>query len=231
MSMMEPDDAEWMPADDPAAQGMHGGWMNADQYDERVWGLPPRPPPGVRPPTGQLPGRPVWPFWGYWGYRLRNAQRDIKYLAEVVNDILDARLEQLAQTGVPGVTDGSNAAPGNVGEFVSGTFTAPYGQPSPTVAMVSGPVLSPGDWDMWANVAFSTAIAGGAFELKPVPSGTSNNMSASDFTTSIEAVQLNGMTARGIYSVQTLLAFQIYVATPPATSGTVTLRVEARRRR
>lgn len=223
------------------------------------WRPPHAPPPGCGPWSGPGPGGGGWPFWGYWGFRLRNAWRDIKFLQKVVHDIVNDMVDDGliapgpnapttgpgsgtgTTTGVKGVTDGSDAAPGMVGEFMKGQVDIAFGgYPQITQTTVSPLVLSPGDWDIRAAMSFTVPINVGSFQLSPIPTGVSNSMigaiGVSDPTAWAmqNALSLIGKTARGSVSVPTLLPFSIYISQlglTTMTAGTATLFVEARRMR
>lgn len=57
-----------------------------------------------------------------------------------------------------GVTDGSNAAPGNVGEFLTITG-ANVGLSNANPTNLTSLSLSPGDWQVWGNATFSSSVA------------------------------------------------------------------------
>lgn len=143
-----------------------------------------------------------------------------------------------------GVTDGSDAAPGEVGEFIASSTTVNFPS-TPNNAVVSAAVLQPGDWDCYAGFLPNAWLAGCVIGLSPVPAGVSNAMPAQsgDATTSSTATIItesdaivNCATARASVTVPTLMAFQIgtnfllpAAAAPQAGSGT--FRFAARRRR
>jgi hypothetical protein len=56
-------------------------------------------------------------------------------------------------SGIAGVTDGSNARPGSVGEFMQAVLEIGGGGSVATAATVSytGFTLTPGDWDVWGT--------------------------------------------------------------------------------
>jgi hypothetical protein len=60
-------------------------------------------------------------------------------------------------SGILGVTDGSNAAAGIVGEFKSASISSsgPTGIPTGTATAVMSMILGAGDWDVWALAGFS----------------------------------------------------------------------------
>lgn len=137
---------------------------------------------------------------------------------------------------VMGVTDGSNAAPGQVGEFVTGTATFNYPASGTPTTTLSPLVVQPGDWDLYSYMTTSTDTGTGAyFQLNPLPVGVSNSMTGwygvgGSTEPLSEFAFVIGLTARGSFSVPTLLAFQVGIGTPPA-AGVATLVVSARRRR
>jgi hypothetical protein len=62
---------------------------------------------------------------------------------------------------ITGVTDGSDAAAGKVGEYISSQVLsgAAVSLTSGTVANVTSIALTAGDWDVWGNVAFTGGAA------------------------------------------------------------------------
>lgn len=140
---------------------------------------------------------------------------------------------------IKGVTDGSNAKPGEVGEFVTGSATMNYAAyPSDTTSLISTLVIAPGDWDIWAWVETSTPVGAAAFSLSPLPAGMSNNMGGGGVPASVSGTEewlVNiGKAARGSFTVPTLLSFSVTVhqaINAALLAGSATLNVEARRRR
>jgi hypothetical protein len=64
-----------------------------------------------------------------------------------------SRSDHVHPTGpVKGVVDGSNAAAGNVGEFLSASITTAVNLTTAVAASVGSLVLTPGDWDVWGQV-------------------------------------------------------------------------------
>jgi hypothetical protein len=153
---------------------------------------------------------------------------------------LQCMLAQAGPIALQGVTDGSNALAGNIGEYIILSGSLPYAAyPTATSGVVSVGVLPPGDWNITGNMQASSLTGPASFHLTPVPVGMSNQMWAvtNVFTTagaSEENIALNAQAARGNFSVPTLLAFTIGInqgvaSTLPA--GTATLTLEARRMR
>jgi hypothetical protein len=140
-----------------------------------------------------------------------------------------------------GVVDGSDAAPGQVGEFLTATGTFAYAAGTTGGVTSTGSInlisMPPGDWDLTISAAFSTLITSALFELNPFPvTGMSNQMIGlnGNFTTGsmVEAVII-GQSARGSFAVTTALVFevQVYQVGTALLAGTMSLRIEARRRR
>lgn len=256
MSQIEPYDYSQFPPDDDdefePMQMRGGSWQPG-------W----RPPhsPGPRPPHGPPwppgPGHGGWPFWGYWGFRLRSAWRDVKFLNRLIGDIVNEQIDNgiiapgpnyvppsgttpTPSPGIKGVTDGSDAGPGQVGEFVTGTATLAYTANANTTGAVSPIVMQPGDWDINSTVICSSNPGGVHWMLNPVPTGVSNDLQGwtgeliGGGGTSINPGLNIGRSARGSFSVPTLLAFSVTInnsTNPTLPAGTATLTVEARRRR
>jgi hypothetical protein len=143
---------------------------------------------------------------------------------------------------IVGVVDGSDAAPGEVGEFLTAIGTFNYAaSPATSTGQLAMINMPPGDWDIWASASFTTLIESTLFHLNPVPTGMSNSMfglmglfSVSNLVSmDVETLVLVGQTARGSFAVPTLLSFEVQVFQGSASlpAGTMILRVEARRRR
>lgn len=134
-----------------------------------------------------------------------------------------------------GVTNGSNAQPGQVGEWVEFVATAAYTAASQTQNLTMG-VLQPGDWDCTAFCEYSTYITGSQFILAPQPAGFSNTMfgateSAGD--TGILGITTVSPLARASISVPSLVVFSLTTNGPSAgpSAGQATLTFDARRAR
>jgi hypothetical protein len=141
-------------------------------------------------------------------------------------------LSQMGPIPFQGVTDGSNALAGNIGEFIQATGTVNYPASVTTTSVISVTVVPPGDWDFWGKLDLSAVAVVNSWvvTLSPLPAGMSNNMSGQVVPPELTSGHLNG--ARGSFSVPTLLAFSSTLNnTTAATGGTGTLTLEARRRR
>lgn len=130
-----------------------------------------------------------------------------------------------------GVTNGSAAQPGQVGEFinlstaVSFPVTASYAQP------VTLGVLQPGDWNCWAYLGQSVLTTGSYMTLNPVPAGFSNVLAQELAGPGLaEATVLVAPACEALISVPTLIAFTLTTNTGGAgTAGNATLFFSARR--
>jgi hypothetical protein len=151
-----------------------------------------------------------------------------------------AMLSQMGSIPFQGVTDGSDAKAGIIGEYIVMRGSAPYAAyPTNTTASISVGVLPPGDWNVTATMVSTTLVGSADFHLAPQPTGMSNEMwgVANAFTSggvSEQNISLNAQAARGSFSVPTLLAFTIDIGQSAAASlpaGTATVQVEARRMR
>lgn len=137
-----------------------------------------------------------------------------------------------------GVVDGSNAAPGEVGEFITGTVTMSYAAyPSATTQTMTVLNVPPGDWDFTVSSAYTGLIGGSQFALSPKPVGMSNDMigeNANFALGTMENIVVIGQSARGSFAVTTVMAFEMNVDNSPTSTlaaGTMSLRLEGRRRR
>jgi hypothetical protein len=147
---------------------------------------------------------------------------------------LMAMLSQIGPYPVQGVTDGSNAAPGMIGEWVA--MAANFNIPTASqlgLAVTVG-VLSPGDWTCFAYANTSVVVSDLSFRLVPVPAGFSNSMDGAvgSFPGMLNAT-IVGPPARASITVPTLVAFGLNTNTSAAgpTAGTGIMNFEARRSR
>lgn len=134
-----------------------------------------------------------------------------------------------------GVTDGSDAQPGEVGEFIH-LKSLPGFSLTPNVAFhqaVTSGVLPPGDWDCWAYCGFSTVLQEASLLLDPLPAGFTNNMLA--FSTivpvTLEGVLLVSLMARALTAAPSMIVWDLGVLSTTAVTGQAELEFYARRRR
>lgn len=223
-------------------------WVWDPQATNPIW--PPNPMPC--PPPQQCGPMPVPPSC-FSQVAKANACWDqsqalYNLVSKVVTDIfatnpgiIPAPPPSAGSGPIHGVTDGSNAQPGDVGEFfqVSPSFTfAAY--PNNTTTTVSAAVLQPGDWNLASALSFGVAVGPVSWALSPVPPGLSNAMNgyAVDLNPNVtffaETGIITGFPARASVSVPTLLAFSVNVgqsALASLTAGTGYLILEGRRAR
>jgi hypothetical protein len=170
----------------------------------------------------------------------RHPQRTAPPPAVIVRD-LPAPSSSTSTIGpIIGVVDGSDAAPGEVGEFLTGGGSFNYAAGSAAGVTTTGQLdllnMPPGDWDFTVSAAFSTLITSALFRLNPQPTGVSNQMFGlnGNFTMAGEETSIIiGQSARGSFAVTTLMSFevQVYQGTAALPAGLMTMRIEARRRR
>jgi hypothetical protein len=140
-----------------------------------------------------------------------------------------------------GVVDGSDASPGQVGEFLTAVGSFAYAAGNVGDGLSTGHInlinMPPGDWDLTISASFSTVITSALFNLDPFPvTGMSNAMAGLNgnfTTTTMEVAIIIGQSARGSFAVNTALVFlvEVYQGTTSLPGGTMDLRIEARRRR
>lgn len=215
---------------------------------------PPASPPMVWPPSN--PSGTVIPFplpWGQTGCcppggmdALMKCYCDIQQASAFIGQIM---LDQIANnpaiiaaiiagieasgSSLPtvGVTNGTDAQPGQVGQWVS--FMQSIGYPATnTIQPLSMGVLNPGDWDVWgyATIPDNTDVIGYALQLNPVPVGFSGDLYAINSTAGApEEVSLVTTTERALISVPTLVVFNVH--TNSTAAGTLSVWFNARRRR
>jgi hypothetical protein len=178
-------------------------------------------------------------------YRLNQCYDDVKamqkILTKVMTDLIQSDpsivqtiIEEISKSGssVPqiGVTDGTDAQAGQVGEYVE--FNISGNVPQSTVwspqSVVAG-IMQPGDWDVWGNIGVQAQMMGVAIQLSPAPAGFSNTLDAYMALPDPLSATVIMQTARASLTVPTLLAFNLQtVSTSAATFG---LQIAARRRR
>lgn len=174
-----------------------------------------------------------------WGQDLMQCWDQINQLKCIIKQIM-AEVGGPIRTGpIRGVVDGSDARPGDVGEYFSASVTLAYAAGVNTQTTLSPTVVQPGDWDLWSTMEFSTITGYVQFQLSPQPVGMSHDLrgQTGQFVTETGEGQANtviGRTGRGSFSVPTLLPFSVQIdqgigAGQPA--GTAYLVVEGRRRR
>ena len=208
-------------------------------------------------PGGNWPMNPIWPPPQRPGavppscfsqlYALNQCYDDIammqQILAKVVCD-LATNNKEFAQclangiaaagasiTPIVGVTDGSSAAPGIVGEWFYQQTTGPITGAAASTTMVSF-TLQPGDCDVFAEIMCEVFVSSAQFALSPQPASMSDAMSAIIAVPGgVEAVYLSGPLSRLSTNVPVLLPFQCEFNTvgTPGGAGTFIFTLKARR--
>lgn len=132
-----------------------------------------------------------------------------------------------------GVTNGSDAQPGQVGEFVEFAASVAYSGASQTVTTSLG-VLQPGDWDCAVYItSLSSPLSSFVYQLSPVPVGFNWSMETGFVSESAgEIVNLTSV-SRGSFAVPTLIAVVLQFNTlgVAGAAGTMGLTFQARRAR
>jgi hypothetical protein len=151
---------------------------------------------------------------------------------------LQCMLSQMGPIPLQGVTDGSDAKPGYIGEFITANATMSFAAGVSTTTTLSVVVMSPGDWDISTFCGVTTPFGLVYYVLSPIPAGMSNDMATQVGETSAVGVEslayISGQPARGSFSVPTLLPFSVRVdQSNPAglLAGQLQFHLQARRRR
>lgn len=137
-----------------------------------------------------------------------------------------------------GVVDGSDAAPGEVGEFITGIGFFTYaGYPNVSNGFLTLLNVPPGDWDFTVSSSYTGLIDGSQFALSPKPQGMSNDMIGENANFAMGSVSnfvIIGQSARGSFAVTTTMTFEVNVdnsETVGLVGGQMGIRLEGRRRR
>lgn len=167
------------------------------------------------------------------------------FIGKIVLDLMQtdpafatAMVQAIADSGAAlplvGVTNGTPAQPGQVGEFINIYVTAPYPVTANYAQAVTMGVLQPGDWDCAAYAYVDQAVTGMAYELSPAPPGVSNPMPG-EFI--VPAATVAGVVvtplAQMLIAVPTLINFRVITNLGAAgpSAGNVTIVFMARRAR
>jgi hypothetical protein len=145
---------------------------------------------------------------------------------------LQCMLSQAGPIPLQGVTDGSDAKPGFIGEFMTVDTQVSIPATGQVTINISPIVISPGDWDISAFMAPSVPVNFMGFVLSPVPAGMSNKMQAQQGTAGVDVATVASPVARGSFTVPTLLPFAVtFDMTTANVAGYAIFTVSARRRR
>lgn len=148
---------------------------------------------------------------------------------------LQQMLTQIGPIPIQGVVDGSDAKPGNVGEYfrVQVTQAVPIG---PTQQPVSLGVLPPGDWNYWIFALYQAPVTSGEFWINPLPAGFSDALFTFVFTgTAFDPawMTVTSSIGRASITVPTLVAITLMsnYAGNAAAATTAQVTLAARRMR
>jgi hypothetical protein len=137
--------------------------------------------------------------------------------------LVDAIAASGSNVPLIGVTNGSDAQPGQVGEYIytQTTLNLPAVASGATgTIVVPGVVVQPGDWDAGCFFLPTSSIQSVVFQLNPVPVGVSNWMMGEAWSGTTEDIQqVMGQPARILISVPTLMPFTITYGTALAQTA------------
>lgn len=169
-----------------------------------------------------------------------NAAADLisRLMIDQINNnpaVAEAIIQAIQKSGsnlpLIGITNGTAAPAGQVGEYVQLSGTLAY-TATPASAQLSLGVLPAGDWDCWLWATFTSAINGAQYSLNPLPAGFAANPAASNFSTVWPAnAILSTMTVEALTSGDSLIVADTAAAATSGQSGTMTVNFAARRRR
>lgn len=157
-----------------------------------------------------------------------DVKRAQAFLKQMLIDIINCNPEIIGRgTPIVGVTDGTDAQPGMVGEYVQ--FISPVQNIAAAGAFnqtLSMGVLSAGDWDCQSWGQFNPGVDAVDVILNPLPAGFPLNWYGADGKEGQAEVN---QSIRALTSVPTLIAIQ--VSGTAASAGTYFITFTARRRR
>lgn len=150
----------------------------------------------VAPPV--MVGRPPMPWWPSWSWPPPWAFPRDAYWPWSDRD---------------GVTDGRDARPGEIGEWIEfdQSFAIAANTAQQDIAVIMG-VLPPGDWTCWGTIAdgagpFQSILS----KLSPMPAGFTGSMDFYSEATGGEQVALPITSARALTTVPSIIAFKVQV--------------------
>ena len=140
--------------------------------------------------------------------------------------------------GIVGVSDGSNAAPGFVGEYTSLNASSVL-LTSTVVANVVTLPLSAVDWDLWGNANMTASVGASALQASisatsaNIGSILSDNNSSSQIqtTTAVLVSAVLGVAPCRFTSASPMTAYLVCLATFASGTVSVNAKIAARRRR
>jgi hypothetical protein len=144
----------------------------------------------------------------------------VEMLKKIVADIIGEIGGPIKTGPIQGVTDGSNAQPGEVGEYYQNIMNVNFNSGTQTQNVAAG-VLPPGDWDAYAMFIADLALSTAAFYLVPQPAGVSHNMGGvwNVGSPTVAQITANASPARANLVVPTLFNFSLETVAPSAYVG------------
>lgn len=207
-----------------------------------IWTPPPgwSPPPGAGwppPPPGTWPARPtaVPPSCFSQLYALNQCYDDIQMMEKILTKVITNLIQTdpalvasivaaIAASGsnVPliGVTNGADAQPGQVGQWVQFEANIPFPVGQQQTAVSLG-VLQPGDWDVWAWSNLTAPMSYAQFWLSPVPPGFSSDVSGWVTGNADENAKVIAPVGRALISEPSVIAYQFLTSGATVASTAV----------
>jgi len=205
--------------------------QDLERFGGGAWGS--RPPTSVWPPCP-----PPGPGWPGGLFRLNQCWDDVQqakaFLARMMREII-AEDPSIIAVGQPivGVTNGTDAPPGMVGQFIQTATLIGFPAAQGFQAFVSAGTLPAGDWDCWWYVGTTVPYYGTQIYLDPVPAGFAGDMDMVLYTPGVatpETFFLASPHVRALTSVASQLLFNVNISGGPL-AGELELIFNARRRR
>src|SRR5262249_31128420 len=143
---------------------------------------------------------------------------EIAKFKEIIRQVIGEIGGPIKTGPIQGVTDGSEAKPGEVGEYLQTTTTITYPAATSSVQNISAAIIPPGDWDLYSMVETIGSVNSIDYTLLPQPVGVSTSMGGGmTLAGATTNFWLPGFAARGLFAVPTLLPFVVrinYFGTP-----------------
>lgn len=132
-----------------------------------------------------------------------------------------------------GVTDGGDASPGQIGEYVRLSATPSYTTAAQTITVPMG-TLPAGDWDVWWNVVIDPAVSEFRGVLYPaLPPGFNDDLYAMNGMPTPVILSANSAIGRALTSAPTSISLSVMTNSTAtgAGAGNMNLFFNARRMR
>lgn len=143
---------------------------------------------------------------------------------------VNANMGALANGAFPtrGVTDGSNAAPGEVGEYMTNNATMPVLGNGTTVVAITSLNLTPGDWELGGEIGFSGGDCTAFYtDFAPASNAPTPSRGATVWTLGGGATLVDGTTIPTYSGVRVLSATaqQVFLRAEASSVGGVVVQV------